>query len=458
MSNIIDYIVWRGDISTQVSPFNDIDCLILSQIAMINFKGIIPPPFESGKILLRNAAELYFGDEERSAESLGYIIPPETKELFRIAGESKRFGEMMLSGYVGYTNVSEEVQFAALSVEVGDGSILAVFRGTDDTLVGWKEDFNLSFLSPIPAQTEAKKYVEDVSTVFGGDIRVGGHSKGGNLAVYAATKADIEVQKRIIAVYNHDAPGFSREFLSSEEFLRIEDKVKTVVPQSSLVGMLFENKGDYQIVKSSMTGIFQHNPFSWELSGSRFVTLDELTEDGKRISGAANAWMEKMNVEQRREFVDAVYRILIATEATTLTELNKDKYAIVRALRDTDKETRKMVFSTFGMLIDEGGRLFRNSIFNSIFKKDKAVNASEEESFDRAYAEAKETFSRLGEHGDIPDIAESEAKPGECAERKDAKRATAKREIKEFYVKDNGIMTRAAIAARRAVLKKTRKK
>ena len=401
MPNIIDYVKWRGDLSTDASPFNDIDSLILSQITMINFKGIVPPPFETGRISLRDAADTYFADNERSAFSLGKIIPPETKELFLEAGKSERFGRMMLSAYVSYTSIDEETQFAAMTADVGDGSRCVIFRGTDDSLVGWKEDLNLSFMETIPAQTEAQRYLEDVASSFRGKLRVAGHSKGGNLAVYAATKADKSVQKRILTVYNHDAPGFSRAFLSSPEHERIENKIHTIVPQSSVVGMLFENKGEYEIVKSTMSGILQHNPFSWELIGNEFIKLDSLTEEGQRIAKVMNDWMTSATLEEKQKFADALYSILAATEATTLTELYADKYAVVRALKDTDRETRNMVFSVIGIIFEEGGRIFRENLFGN--QKKKKLDEGDERRLDEAFADAKRVLAEMKEGGEIPD-------------------------------------------------------
>lgn len=470
MANIIDYIRWRGDLSTIASPFNDIDSLILSQISMINFKGIIPPPFESGKISLADAAELYFSDEDRSSCSLGAIIPPETKELFMLAGTSKRFGEMVFSGYVSYTNVDSETQFAALTVGLEDGAHCIIFRGTDDSLVGWKEDFNLSFLSPIPAQTEALKYLEDMSTIFEGSILLGGHSKGGNLAVYAATKADVEIQDRIVAVYNHDAPGFSREFLSSPEHERIEGKIKTVVPQSSVVGMLFENKGNYEIVKSNMSGILQHNPFSWEIVGKEFVKLDSLTEEGQRIAKVMNDWMSSATIEERQNFVDALYKILLATEATTLSELYADKYAVVRAVKDADKETRNMVFSVLGILFEEGGRIFRENLFGNAKRKSKEGLTEETaaKQLEEAFADAQGVLAEMREGGEIPDIAAEEpvpVKPVPKPERivktvrvKHKKLPPQKRRrVNTTVPKQGDFISRLAFITRQAVLKKTQK-
>lgn len=464
MPNIIDYIKWRGDVTVAASPFNDIDSLILSQITMINFKGIIPPPFESGRISIRDAADAYFSDTERSACSLGAIIPPETKELFSEAGKSERFGNMLLSGYVSYTSIGEETQFAALTADVGDGSRCVVFRGTDDSLVGWKEDFNLAFMTTIPAQTEALKYLEEVSTSFEGGLRVVGHSKGGNLAVYAATKADVSVQDRIIRVYNHDAPGFSREFLSSAEHERIESKIRTIVPQSSVVGMLFENKGDYEIVKSTMSGILQHNPFSWELIGNDFIKLDSLTEEGRRISGVMNDWMASATLEEKERFVDALYNILAATEATTLTELYADKYAVVRAIKDTDKETRNMVFSVIGIIFEEGGRIFRENLFGN--QKKKKLDESDEQKLDEAFADAQLVLAELREGGEIPEATytqhTTEKKPVAHRETRapqrtvqSAQRPRNKRMPPQANSGKTPFITDLAYATRAAVRKKT---
>ena len=452
MSNIIDYIKWRGDISVEASQFCDIDCLILSQIAMINFKGIVPPPFESGKISLSDAADTYFADEDRSALTLGAIIPPETKELLREAGRSARFGNMKLHAYVSYTDVKEETQFAAMTVELGDGTICVIFRGTDDTLVGWKEDFNLSFMSPIPAQSEAVRYLEEVSATFDGAIRVGGHSKGGNLAVYAATKADATVQNRIIAVYNQDAPGFKRDFLSSPEHERIEGKIRTIVPQSSVVGMLFENKGNYEIVKSTMSGIMQHNPFSWEIVGNDFIKLDSLTAEGERIAKVMNDWMAKATPEECRMFVEALYSILIATEATTLTELKADKYAVVRAIKDADKETRSLVFSVIGIIFEEGGKIFRENLFGSSKKK---LNEAEQKQLDEAFADAQLVFEELCDGGDIPEEVKDEAPDGcKCQDRRSPRRVVAKVRRSPTLPKKASFITDLAYATRNAVKKK----
>jgi len=241
MSNIVDYVDWRGDLTLKASAFNEIDALILTQLAMIDLDGIVPSPKDGGDVSLSDAAAAFFADKKRSETPLGLIIPKEIIPLFGKLGKSRRFSEMRLCAYVNNTDVDAEQQFSAITVRLGDGSVFVSFRGTDDTLVGWKEDLNLAFLPSIPSQVEAVTYFDNIGKRMRGAIRVGGHSKGGNLAVFSAVKCRNNLRKRIREVYNFDGPGFSREFLSLPAYHDLDGRIKTVVPQSSLVGMLFEN-------------------------------------------------------------------------------------------------------------------------------------------------------------------------------------------------------------------------
>ena len=371
MPNIVDYVEWRGDITFSASPFNDIDALILTQLSMVNFSGIIPSDVSEGYMSLGDAADLYFADKKRESEPVSILVPSQTYVLLKKMAHTKRFENIKLTSYVNHIDADREKQFAAITAKIGDGSTFVIFRGTDDSIVGWKEDFNMSFMPTIPSQIEAVEYLDRASKKVYGKLRVGGHSKGGNLAVYASTKCSPRTQRRILNVYNYDAPGFSREFFALPEYKEISDRIKSVVPQSSVVGMLLENDGKYSVVKSIESGIMQHDAFSWEILGTNFVNLEELTKESRDMTAVMNQWLSKMDMEERKKFVDAIYEILVATKATTITELNDDKASILKALKNTDKETRKMVFKTLGLLFDEGGKQLLNYITGSLFKTKK---------------------------------------------------------------------------------------
>jgi len=371
MSNIVDYVDWRGDLTLKASAFNEIDALILTQLAMIDLDGIVPSPKDGGDVSLSDAAAAFFADKKRSETPLGLIIPKEIIPLFGKLGKSRRFSEMRLCAYVNNTDVDAEQQFSAITVRLGDGSVFVSFRGTDDTLVGWKEDLNLAFLPSIPSQVEAVTYFDNIGKRMRGAIRVGGHSKGGNLAVFSAVKCRNNLRKRIREVYNFDGPGFSREFLSLPAYHDLDGRIKTVVPQSSLVGMLFENDEKYTVVKSIGNGIFQHNAFLWEVERTSLQRLSELTAQSREVSKQINTMLRELDGEARKRFVESVYGVLVSTEATTLTELYSDKLAVLRSIGKVDKETRKLMKKLFGLIIGDGGGQLFVAVVNSFFKNRK---------------------------------------------------------------------------------------
>ena len=223
------------------------------------------------------------------------------------------------------------------------GAKYVVFRGTDDTLVGWKENFNMSFMHPVPSQMEAVEYLEYVAEKTKGKILLGGHSKGGNLAVYAAVKASKATQERIAAVYSNDAPGFDTEFIGGEDYKAVRDRIYTFVPQSSVVGMLLEHEESYTVVKSRSAGLLQHNGFSWEVMGGSFVKLDDVDEESKLIDRSIKDWLVQMSSEERAAVIDSIYEAISATNAKTLTDLSQDKIKIVKAWNSMDNDARNQV-------------------------------------------------------------------------------------------------------------------
>ena len=247
---------------------------------------------------------------------------------------------LKIADFVNEINEEDETQFCAMTLLADDGSVFVVFRGTDDTIVGWKENFNMSFMHPVPAQKKAAEYLAREMNARRGDFYVSGHSKGGNLAVYAATTCPEGLKRRIKAVYNNDGPGFNLSFVESEEYLSIRDRVRTLVPESSVVGMLLEHEEKYEVVKSNTVGLLQHNGFSWQLLGNKFIYLDEISEESKKIDETVKEWLSSTDPEKRRAVVDSVYEILTSDNIKTLTELNADKLKIIKAWGSLDAESR----------------------------------------------------------------------------------------------------------------------
>ena len=261
--------------------------------------------------------------------------------------ESRRFRELKLNGYQNLLEKEREIQFAAVTYVLGDGNIYVAFRGTDETLVGWKEDFNMAFMSPIPAQTYAMRYLNVIAGMVNVPIIVGGHSKGGNLAVYASMYCLDSVRNRIRTIYNMDGPGFRREVLENGHYDKIAKKVVKVRPYASIVGMLFETDYNYRVIGSRTFGLAQHNPFTWTVKDNHFVDIETLSESKRFMNDTLNEWLLSLSEEQLRRFVETLYQIISASQADNLIDLaadwKKSMTGIAGALKEVDDETSVML-------------------------------------------------------------------------------------------------------------------
>lgn len=352
MGTVFDYLNWRGDIPFSDVGINEVDSLIFSQICYVDFKRIVPSSPEAKPVSLLAAAKRYMQGHKSAPANLGAILPHEILSLMTHCARSHRFGSTQLIGYVNSISDNEQKQFSAVTFLIGNDICVVAFRGTDDTIIGWKECLNMSFMSPIPAQSDAVRYLEELAYAFPTrKIYVTGHSKGGNLAVWSASKCSDGVNSRIEAVYNHDGPGFDREFIESDGYIGTRERIHTFVPQSSVVGMLLEHEERYEVVESTYTGLFQHNAFSWEIMGGRFIHVDSVTEESKRIDDTLKKWLAEMPHETRKEIIDSLYEILSSTNAKTLTELNADKLALIKAWNALDSESRKFILRFISLIV-----------------------------------------------------------------------------------------------------------
>ena len=354
MTNLFDYLEWRGDLTLMQSPFGDVDSLILSTMAYIVLDDIVSEGFTE-TVTVKEAAERYTALPEEEKR----VRVRQDSELMEAMAATARFGGMKLCGCVHKLDIRTEKQFAAVTVLMEDGTAFVAFRGTDLTLVGWKEDFNMSFLDAVPSQIEAVKYLWEVSCTFAGGLRVGGHSKGGNLAVYAAAMSPRQVQERIVKVYNHDGPGFRDDFLKKKGYLAILPKTETFVPQTSVIGMLLEHGGDYTVIRSRQIGVFQHNSYYWEVLGNDFIRLDSLTDQGHIFDAGMKHWLEGISSEEREDFIDAVFDILSEAAVDEEGKLELSPLKVLRAVRTLsgeDEETKEIITDCLKKLFQAMGK------------------------------------------------------------------------------------------------------
>ncbi len=358
MADILDYLDWRGDLRLSERGFNEVDNLLLAELCFLNFSGVVTTDF-AASVRLDDAVRM--AEKLRPHEQMGVLVPDRIPLLARKMAACARFRDTLLSGYVNQIDEQTETQFSALSFTLPDGSVYVAFRGTDDTLVGWKEDFNLSFLECVPAQTLAACYLQQAAEAFAPrPLRVGGHSKGGNLAVYSAVFAPPQVQDRLLAVYNNDGPGFRTSLLPLEEHRRIAGRIQTILPESSVVGMLLEHEEQYEVVRSTQLGLMQHDGFSWQVVGEHFVHLPELTGGGKLVDQTLHTFIGSLSDQQRMQLTDVLFDILCCTGADTLTELKQGGLhtaaSILRTIRELDKPTRHALGGMLTLFVRAGAK------------------------------------------------------------------------------------------------------
>lgn len=340
MPTIMDYILWRGDLSFSNAPFNEVDALIFTQLSYIDFSSAVPYTLKSTVPL----AEAYLKTAAQSKDAeLGALLPSDITALFEVASKTERYKNVLLSGYVNRVDEEKDEQFSAVTF-IADKNVFVAYRGTDDSLTGWKEDFKLSYMEAVPAQKEAAIYLDTVLKRFRFySVSLGGHSKGGNLAVYATLKCDKRKKRRIEKCFNFDGPGFRDEVLKAMPLSLWEGKIENIMPAGSVVGRLFERVGSEKIVESAGKTIMQHNAFLWEVAGSAFVEARERTESSIMAEKILSGWIDEMTGEERELLVEALFEVLKGTEAKTLTDIMADKLGFLKSISCADKEKKKQI-------------------------------------------------------------------------------------------------------------------
>lgn len=354
--NVFDYLAWRGDLPFAVAPFNPADSLILCRLSYLPFDGALPAGFSE-------PVELHEAAERLLACPRAYRLEDDVR-LLRALSAAPRFRNALLSGFVNRIDPADEKQFATLCIHPEGELPYVAFRGTDGTLVGWKEDFNMASCVAVPAQRDAVDYLNAAAAALRGRLRVGGHSKGGNLAVYAAAFCAEGIQPRIEAVYNHDGPGFLQETVEQEAFRRICGRVHTFVPQSSVVGMLLQHEEETTVVHSTNTFLLQHDLYSWETGAHGLVEADARTGSSRYIDSTLKAWLLKMPPEDRERLVDGLYAAMIAAGAVTVADLRKPRMAVavLREVRQMDEPTRAIIRQGFELLSDSAKESLQQSV------------------------------------------------------------------------------------------------
>lgn len=356
MANILDYLCWRGDICFSYAKFNEVDNLILSRLSYLPFEDFM----ENTESMTIKEAYSRFSKIAKPS-----VLQKEDLDLFPALAKSERFSHLLISDFVNHFSAETEKQFSAIVIHLPQGLYVS-FRGTDDTIVGWKEDFNMCFLDNIPSQVDSLEYLQNISKKYPDQkLIVGGHSKGGNLAVYSSAFCDDFTKNKITHVYNNDGPGFSEKIIQTPEYQLVLDKLTSFVPQSSVIGRLLNHKGKSVVVKSSQSGIWQHDLFTWQVYGTKFEKLDALTVKSLFIDKTISEWLENVSPEEREKFIDIIFQILSDTKVTSIEGLSKNWFyhacVILKSYTNIDRESKDIVFHTLYSLFSLASSNFISS-------------------------------------------------------------------------------------------------
>ena len=315
MANINDYLLWRGDLPINSKyKFNEIDSMILARFAYLRFDKITMDSTETIKSIAEKMSNLKESEFRYNGD----------KELITYLGNSARFQNMIVTNYEKHDNMEFVKQFGAITIHISEKELYISFLGTDSSILGWQEDFNMTFLSNVPCQIDGLEYLKNIASLYPEKkIRMGGHSKGGNVAIYSAFRTTKEIQNRIIKVYNYDGPGLKRDVLSKYAKKEILRKMETYIPQDSIIGRLLIHKEKCRIVFSIEKGIYQHDLYSWQVLKDDLIDTKQNTKKSEDIHKMVVDWLENTTNEQRKIFICTVFELFYSTEAQSFGEISK---------------------------------------------------------------------------------------------------------------------------------------
>lgn len=375
MAGLLDYLDWRGDLTFDEAEFNEVDSLVLAWLSYVALDGIVPIECsEADSITIEEATEQFLKthDVDKILKETVSCTRSCVLLLQKLA-KTERFRSLRLTGFVNHIDYKHETQFCAMAVLLKKNRYAVVFRGTDEHLVSWKEDLNMSFLPVIPAQHMALAYLEDVADKLYGKIYLCGHSKGGNLAVYSGVRAAARFRRKILKIYNHDGPGFYDLNGLGDSYEEMIPKIQSYVPEMAVVGMLLERVGEHKVVKSTNKGLAQHDAMSWEVLGPQFVTVEQVSDKSRMVNSILKNWVKEISNEERAVFVDTLYKILETTQVRSVDDLNMEKgriaNAVLKEINGLDKETRSMLGKTVAALFKEGNQVIKTNRANNKNKR-----------------------------------------------------------------------------------------
>ena len=367
MKNMLDYIKEFGHVSFEERAFSETDALVLTELEYLPLEKVVPSD-ENGEnfVTVKEIAEYMQEHKQELFDENPMMITQERHEVSQVIADAPRFQSLKFFGVVSEWDKDTTKQFAAVTVEVEPSVRLVVFRGTDETLIGWKEDFLMTYSPLVAAQTDAKEYLAKQASLFDGDLMVSGHSKGGNLAIYAAATQEEDVQLRIVDIFCFDSPGLYRSVLETKGYQNIVPLAMRYIPQDSLVGLMLESEVPYVIVKSNATGAMQHSAMTWEIEDGHFIKMEKLTKNSQLNDQTLKKWTESVSDEELELFWNVFFELLFSVGIDTVNDLYGQFMHYVqeflKAAGDMDEEKREVLIRVALLLVSTRFEVWKASL------------------------------------------------------------------------------------------------
>ena len=367
MKNMLDYIKEFGHVSFEERAFSEIDALVLTELEYLPLEKIVPSDENGEKfVTVKEIAEYMQEHKQELFDENPMMITQERHEVSQVIADAPRFQSLKFFGVVSVWDKDTTKQFAAVTVEVEPSVRLVIFRGTDDTLIGWKEDFLMTYSPLVAAQTDAKEYLAKQASLFDGDLMVSGHSKGGNLAIYAAATQEEDVQLRIVDIFCFDSPGLYRSVLETKGYQNIVPLAMRYIPQDSLVGLMLESEVPYVIVKSNATGAIQHSAMTWEIEDGQFIKMEKLTKNSQLNDQTFKKWTESVSDEELELFWNVFFELLFSVGIDTVNDLYGQFMHYVqeflKAAGNMDEEKRELLTRIALLLVSTRFEVWKDSL------------------------------------------------------------------------------------------------
>ena len=367
MKNMLDYIKEFGHISFEERAFSEIDALVLTELEYLPLEKVVPSD-ENGEnfVTVKEIAEYMKGHKKELFDENPMMMTEERHELSQVIADAPRFQFLKFFSVVSEWDKDTTKQFAAITVEIEPNVRLVIFRGTDDTLIGWKEDFLMTYSPLVAAQTDAKEYLAKQASLCDGDLMISGHSKGGNLAIYAAATQEEDVQLRIVDIFCFDSPGLYRSVLETKGYQNIVPLAMRYIPQDSLVGLMLESEVPYVIVKSNATGAMQHSAMTWEIEDGQFIKMEKLTKNSQLNDQTFKKWTESVSDEELELFWNVFFELLFSVGIDTVNDLYGQFMHYVqeflKAAGNMDEEKRELLTRIALLLVSTRFEVWKDSL------------------------------------------------------------------------------------------------